>query len=106
MNHITPRNRITIKGTLPKRWEFLSIQHGVNKTWDILMTYIDTIAEHADAIMHANGISADSAVEKAISGVIRSEQLQYSDGYYWKLTPTHRKTIVEWLRGDTINKLI
>lgn len=97
MTHTTPRNNITVTGALPKRWEFLSIQHGVNKTWDILMTYIDTTAEHADALMNANGITADSAVEQAISGLIKSDRLEYTTGYYWKLTPTHRKTIVEWL---------
>jgi hypothetical protein len=105
VTHITPRNRITIKGTLPKRWEFLSIQHGVNKTWDNLLAHIDTVAEHADALMNANGISADSAIDQAINDLIKSDRLEYTDGYYWNLTPTHRKTILEWMRGNTINKL-
>lgn len=97
MTHITPRNNITITGALPKRWEFPSIKYGVNKTWDELLVRIDTIAEHADALMGANGISADSAVNQAINDIIESERAQYKTGYYWKLTPTHRKTIVQWL---------
>lgn len=97
MTHITPRNHIIIKGTLPKRWEFLSIQNKNKKAWDELLVRIDTVAEHADALMCANGISANDAVDQAIEDIIEDERSQYNNGYYWKLTPTHRKIIVEWL---------
>lgn len=98
MNHVTPRNSITIKGTLPKRWEFLSIQLGYKKAWNKLLVRIDTVAEHASALMGANGITAINAVNQAIDDLIKVERLEYTNGYYWNLTPTHRKAIVAWLQ--------
>ena len=99
MTHITPRNHITINGNLPKRWEFLAIQLGLEKTWKKLLERIDTVAEHADALMNANGITANSAVEQAINDLVKNDNYEYISGYYWKLTPTHRKAIVEWLQS-------
>lgn len=99
MNHITPRNSITIKGKLPKRWEFLSIHIGVENAWKRLLLRIDTIAEHADALMNSNGIRASDAVDQAINDLVNNDKLEYVTGCYWKLTPTHRKAIVEWLHS-------
>lgn len=97
MTHITPRNSITINGALPKRWNFHSINDGSKKAWEWLLLRIDMVAEHADSLMNANGISADSAVDQAINGLIKSDESRYVSGYYWNLTPTHRKAIVKWL---------
>lgn len=100
MNRITPRNKISIKDALPKRWEFLSIQLGMTQTWEHLLARIDTVAEHADALMNANGVTPSKAVDQAINDLIKIEREEdYTTGYFWNLTPKHRKAIVEWLEA-------
>lgn len=93
----TPRNGIQLCDKVPARWNFFSIQRGHKYTIQLVMQYIDTVAEHADALMGANGINANHAVEQAINDLIKGEKEDYNSGDYWKLTPTHRKAIVKWL---------
>lgn len=95
----TPRNGIQISNKVPARWNFFKIQQGHEDTMKTIMLYIDAVAEHADALMGANGINANRAVKQAINDIIKSEKENYSGGDYWKLTPTHQKAIVKWLEA-------
>jgi hypothetical protein len=95
----TPRNGIQLRNKVPARWNFFSIQRGHEYTMKTVMEYIDTVAEHADALMGANGINANRAVEQAIKDLIKGEKENYYTGDYWKLTPTHRKAIIKWLEA-------
>jgi hypothetical protein len=95
----TPRNGIEIADKIPQRWHFLCIHKGHENTIKLLMRYIDTVAEHADALMGANGLTSVKAVETAIKDLIKDEKENYYTGYYWKLTPTHQKAIIKWLEA-------
>ena len=95
----TPRNSIQIQDKIPARWNFYRIHWGNQRTMKSIIEYIDTVAEHADALMGANGLTASQAVETAISDLIKGEKEEHYTGYYWKLTPTHRKAIVKWLEA-------
>jgi hypothetical protein len=95
----TPRNNISIQDKIPARWSFISCQRGYEYAMKAVMQYIDTVAEHADALMGANGLTPSCAVETAIKDLIKMEKEEYSSGDYWKLTPTHRKAIIKWLEA-------
>jgi hypothetical protein len=95
----TPRNGIQICDKIPTRWDFMKTQRGYAYTIQLVMQYIDTVAEHADALMGANGLTSVKAVETAIKDLIKSEKENYYTGDYWKLTPTHRKAIIKWLEA-------
>jgi hypothetical protein len=96
---ISPRNGIRVPDVIPKRWQFLAIHIRSEKTWIKIFERIDTVAEHADALMCANGLSARVAIDKAINDLIKEERASYLSGYYWCLTPTHRKAIEEYLNN-------
>jgi hypothetical protein len=97
---ISPRNGIRVPDVIPKRWQFLANHIYSEKTWIKIFERIDTVAEHADALMCANGLSAKVAIDKAINDLIKEERASgESAGDYWRLTPTHRKAIEEYLNN-------
>lgn len=51
---------------------------------------LDTTIEHADALMSANGISAQQAVAQALRDLEESEQ-------NWHILPSHQKLIASML---------
>lgn len=94
----SPRCGIVVEDLLPSRWDFLRMQNGLERTWTSLLENIDVVAETANDLMGANGLSAARAVDQAIADQIRQEREDhYTTGYYWNLTPKHRDAIVAWL---------
>jgi hypothetical protein len=100
--HTTPRNGISIP-TIPKRCK----PHDGHDTKSMgrIMDYlqrIDTVYEHADALMGANGLQAEHAYTRALTDLLKAEREACADSgnaaIWWDILPSSRKAIIARLK--------
>lgn len=97
----TPRNRITVPDKAPAGtgwWEvdyYMVKDRGYGTAALYLAQFVDTVAEHVDAVATSTGRSAGAVIEQVCRDLADTENVQYT-GSRWRLPPCVKAAIVAW----------